>query len=220
MHWEDEYKKNKKLWGEGPSELAQAAVDYIRKSGRGDDSLSVLDVGCGYGRDAFYYSANLDCSILGIDLSEKAIEIASNAAAEKHIERIGFRCRDFAHLEESEYDAVCASNLYQLLMPKERESLRRTVMRTLKPGGLFFLSTLSLTDPEHHGKGTPIPEEPNSFSFEHRIYLHFCKRKELAEDFSFLDIKELYEQEYHEPRATGEAHHHVSWILIGRRINH
>jgi len=84
----------------------------------------------------------------------------------------------------------------------------------LKPNGLLFLSTLSTRDPEHSEKGTPISGEINSFV--DNVYLHLCERSELEEDFSFLKIEELYEHEYFEPRATGETHHHISWILVSR----
>jgi len=39
----------------------------------------------------------------------------------------------------------------------------------------------------------------------------------LIEDFSFLKILRLYEWEFFGPRATGETHHHKSWILIGSK---
>jgi hypothetical protein len=106
--------------------------------------------------------------------------------------------------------------LYQLLRDSERKGLRKAVMGALKPNGLLFLSTLSVRDPEHYGKGTPVPEEANSF--EDRIYLHFCTREELVGNFAFLNVQELYEHKYHEPHATGEIHHHISWILIGKHM--
>ncbi len=215
MHWDDEYGKNKRLWGENPSEPARAAVAFMKNHGAKDGPLSILDIGCGYGRDAFFYADNLDCEIMGIDLSKKAIEIASKTAIEERNETVRFRRCDFAEFEHGEYDMVSASNLYQLLRQNEREALRKAVMRLLKRGGLFFLSTLSMNDPEHHGKGAPVPGEPNSFSYQDKVYLHFCTEEELAADFAFLEIAELYEREYEEPRANGEVHHHISWILIG-----
>jgi len=44
-----------------------------------------------------------------------------------------------------------------------------------------------------------------------------CERSKLEEDFSSFKIKELSEHEYFEPRATGETHHHISWILVGEQ---
>jgi SAM-dependent methyltransferase len=213
MFWDNEYAANERLWGEGPSELAIAAVAYLKKHMPNDAIRAILDIGCGYGRDAFYLLDNLRCRILGIDISENAIAIASSTALEKQYKNVDFQCRDFRELDESKCDIVFLSNVYQLLERKEREELRRTVLRKLRRNGLLFVSTLSVNDPEHWGKGNPVPKESNSF--HEQVYLHLCTREELLEDFSFLSIKDLYEHEYDEPRATGEVHHHISWMLIG-----
>jgi SAM-dependent methyltransferase len=217
MFWDNEYKSNERVWGGGPSELAIAVVKYLQKNSLNNTILSILDIGSGYGRDAFYFLDNLRCRIFGIDISEKAIDIASNVVLKAQKEDVKFQCCNFTKLKEGKYDIVFVSNLYQLLKKNERKELRETVVRTLKPNGLLFLSTLSVRDPEHYGKGTSVPEESNSF--HERLYLHFCTREELIEDFAFLNIKELYEHEYYEPRATGEIHHHISWILVGEHVD-
>ncbi|MBU3966542.1 MAG: class I SAM-dependent methyltransferase [Euryarchaeota archaeon] len=216
MSWDNEYKNFGNVWGERPSELAITAVKYLQKNRSNNMILSILDIGCGYGRDAFYFLDNIRCRILGIDISEKAIDIATNAAFKAQKEDVKIQCCNFTKLKEGKYDIVFISNLYQLLKKNEREELRKTVMRTLKPNGLLFLGTLSERDPEHYGKGTPVPGESNSF--QEKVYLHFCTKKELVEDFTFLNIKELYKHEYCEPRVTGEIHHHISWILIGEYV--
>ena len=216
MFWDKEYKSNERVWGEGPSELAIAVVRYLQKCKSSREILSILDIGCGYGRDAFYFLNNLRCGVLGIDSSRKAIDIASNTILKGQEKAVKFRCCNFIELEEDSYDIVFISNLYHLLKKDERKGLRKAVMRMLKPDGLLFLSTLSVKDPEHYGKGIPVPEESNSF--QDRTYIHLCTREELCEDFAFLNIKELYEYEYYEPRATGEIHHHILWILVGERV--
>lgn len=213
MSWNKEYEDLGNVWGERPSKLAIAAFKFLQKNGLNNMILSILDIGCGYGRDAFYFLANFRCRILGIDISEKAIDIASNSVLEAQKEDVKFKCCNFTELEAGECDIVFISNLYQLLRDKERKELRETVMRTLKPNGLLFLSTLSVRDPEHYGKGIQVSGESNSF--QDKVYLHFCAGEELTEDFAFLNIKALYEHEYYEPRAANEVHHHISWILIG-----
>lgn len=50
--------------------------------------------------------------------------------------------------------------------------------------------------------GTPVFEDP--YSFEKGIYRHIFFLHELAKEFSFLDIKYLYEHEYHEPLVKGD----------------
>jgi hypothetical protein len=140
--------------------------------------------------------------------------MANEFISREHSENVRFQCCNFTQLGINRYDILFISNLYQLLRPKERIMLQETVKRTMQPGGLMFLSTLSKNDPEHYGKGITVRDEVNSFIDEK--YLHFCQKAELEQDFSFLAIKELQEHEYYEPRATGETHHHISWLMVGR----
>ncbi len=213
MSWNKDYEKSGRIWGENPGELAKAAVRYLKKNKSPSESLNLLDIGCGYGRDAFYLSNNLKCNILGIDVSEKAIEIAMNTVIKTKKHNLVFQSIDFASLGGDKYDIVFASNVYQILHPHEREAFRVAAKKALRPEGLLFLATLSTKDPEHYNKGVQVAGEENSFKDEK--YLHFCTGEELMKDFGFLGIKELYEQRYTEPRSNGTIHHHVSWILIG-----
>jgi len=215
MYWDSQYENNERLWGETPSILALAAGEHFQKHGLAGKMQNVLDIGCGYGRHTLYLAELTGCTVLGVDISEKAIALAKKNRREDF--RIKFLCCGFIELAENkEYDVVFLSNFYQLLKKEERSELRRIIVKVLKPNGLLFLSTLSTRDPEHSGKGTPVPGEINSFV--DNVYLHLCEQSELEEDFGFFRIKELYEHEYFEPRATGETHHHISWILVGEQL--
>lgn len=215
MNWDNNYKSNERVWGEGPSELALAAVGHLqnRRSNNELVRLSIVDIGCGYGRDALYFSEHLHCSVLGIDRSEEAISMARATCREMSKEGVQFRCCNFTELGRSRYDVVFVANLYHLLRPAEREALVKKIKEVLTSGGLLFLNALSTNDPEEYGKGIPVHNEPHSFQKEK--YLHFCTREELEDYFNFITIKELYEHTYNEPHVAAETHHHISWILIG-----
>ncbi len=216
MGWDKEFAGGNRLWGETPSVLGVFVSSFWSTcppaSGK---PLEVLDIGCGYGRDAVYLSRKLPVVILGIDSSQNAIDIAKKTALTERCENIQFRQLDFRRISGEQYDVVFVSNLYQILKPLEREELRKTISRALRAGGTLFLSTLSVSDPEHKGQGAPIPGEENSIDIGK--YLHLCTREEMIHDFSFLDIRELEEHEYDEPRSTGKPHHHISWILRAKR---
>jgi len=218
MSWDNDYRSYRHVWGDKPSELASFAVDYLQQSRLDMKEISIIDIGCGYGRDTLYLSQRINCKILGIDSSKEAIEMATHNLLDNATRNIRFRRCSFTRLGRSrnKYEVVFISNLYHLLKLQQRIKLQETVKRIIQPGGMLFLTTLSVTDPEHYGKGTPIKGEVNSYL--DGKYLHFCTREELERDFSYLIIKELFEHEYHEPRATGEIHHHVSWLLVGEYI--
>lgn len=212
MYWDRQYREKRHLWGSEPNELAKIASRYFGEH-MPNQQLNILDVGCGYGRDAIFLSGNHNFIVRGIDVSSEALAIASEAVPESQKKRVKFWQSDFRELDERRYDVVFSSNLYQLLREHERREFVKAVLRSLKPSGLLFLSTLSASDPEHRGKGIRIADEPNSF--QDVVYLHLCTRDELQSDFVALDIRKLFEHEFQEPRANGETHHHISWILIG-----
>ncbi len=211
--WDKEYESKLRIWGDRPGELAVIAVKYLLDHRLNDRILSILDIGCGYGRDCLYLAKHLNCCVLGIDTSQKALEILANSIA--CTKAIQFRCCDFMDMNPGKYDMVFVSNLYQILQRTQREELRKKIADLLKPQGLLFLNNLSTNDPEEYGKGEPCPDEPHSFKSDK--YLHFCTKEELEEDFQFLSIEELYEHRYDEPRVQRETHHHISWILIAQR---
>jgi cyclopropane fatty-acyl-phospholipid synthase-like methyltransferase len=216
MVWDKTYTNEKKVWGEKPSELAHFAVSSLKQSSRfhGKSDLFILDLGCGYGRDAVYLANHLPCHILGLDNSEKAISMAGDFISEKLKKRIELLCYDFTHVSDK-YDVILASNLYQILNKETRLKLIETVKRCLKTDGVFFISTLSVRDPQHSSEsGTPVGDEPNTFISDRGIGIHLATRGELENAFDFLNISALFEREYDEPRST-ENHHHISWMMMG-----
>jgi cyclopropane fatty-acyl-phospholipid synthase-like methyltransferase len=152
MSWDTEYSKYRQIWGERPSELAlEAAKKLVRHKGR---PFRVLDIGCGYGRDTIYMVKSLGFRILGIDLSEKAIEFAQENAIKALTRNAEFKVIDFRDLD-SYFDIILVSNLYHLLTPGDRLDLATHVICLLVPGGKLFLNAISVNDKEHFGVGTP-----------------------------------------------------------------
>ena len=213
MTWDNTYRTNQRVWGDKPSELATFAYNYLQGLKSSGKAIEVLDLGCGYGRDAIYLASNINCHVLGIDSSSEAIEMATKALADDLKSRVRFQCCDFRQMTEGKFEIIFVSNFYQLLKMEERNAFRNLIKKMLKPGGMLFLSSFSTGDPEHFGKGERIEKEANSFHDQR--FLHFCTREELETDFSFLTIKKLFEHEYDEPRSNGEVHHHILWLLRG-----
>lgn len=208
----DEAKGDEYLWLEFPSELGIAAIEYLQTRRVTYEKCHVLDIGCGNGRDAFYFAKKLNCTVLGIDISQEAVDIAQKAAREKDVEDVKFQCRSYTDLKVGKYDVLLCASVYHFLNQETRQEFREVVKRSLKPDGFMFLSTLSVSDQEYYGKGTPVSDEPNSFRDE--IYVHFSTKQELAKDFAFLDIKELYEHDDYDPRIKGPVNY-IPWILVG-----
>jgi 2-polyprenyl-3-methyl-5-hydroxy-6-metoxy-1,4-benzoquinol methylase len=222
-YWEKRYAEDGRLWGDGPSELARLAVARLRPAiaampGPDAPPLSLIDVGCGYGRDSRYLAAELCCRVLGLDPSPAAVA-AARKARRPGLE-VEYLAGDAASLADhpaqaGRFDVVFACNVYHLLSPDGRREFAAAVAALVRPGGLLFLSTLSPRDPQHYAVGEPVLGEERSW-VEH-IYLHFCTAAELATDFASFTVLDLEERSYDEHNANGVVHRHASWLLEGRR---
>ncbi|TFG69632.1 MAG: class I SAM-dependent methyltransferase [Methanomassiliicoccus sp.] len=212
MSWDSEYVLNRRPWGNNPSELALIAAAHLRELPLLAKKPRIIDIGCGYGRDTFYLSDQLGLPVLGIDNSETAIGAAMSATS-KGRTNVSFTCQDFRDIKDEFFGVCFASNLYHLLNHSDRKEFQRKIQSLMGDGSLLFLNALSVNDREEYGKGAPVPGDVNSFVGDK--YLHFFTRRELLDDFWFLDVRELYEHSYDEPHENGPTHHHMSWILIG-----
>ncbi len=212
MNWDEKYRIRNRIWGDEPSELAAIAVEYLQGRGLDPDSASVVDLGCGYGRDVEYVRRRLGCRALGIDSSLTAIEMARETAGDGG--GVDYVCCDFGETSDVRHDAVLASNLYHLLGAEDRKRLSRAVYDLLKPGGTLFLSALSERDPHHFGEGG---DRAQSSGGANRPDVTVSTEAELRQVFDLLEISDLYEHEYREPHAAGKEHHHISWVLVAER---
>jgi SAM-dependent methyltransferase len=214
-HWDARYGSEGKLWGDGPSELARLAVARLRPYATPE--LSVLDVGCGYGRDTRYLASELGCRVLGVDPSPAAVTAARRQRSATL--DVDFVASDLVELaagleDGARFDVVFACNVYHLLGPIGRREFAAALGAVARPGGLLFLSTLSPRDPQHYAVGRQVLGEERSWV--DKVYLHFCSAPELETELADFQLLDVDERSYEE-RNPGGVHHHTSWFVEGRR---
>jgi SAM-dependent methyltransferase len=121
-------------------------------TGRPDESLAgwfgerrlgpgrVLELGCGYGRNAIYL-AGQGCGVDAVDFSGHAIERAREQAAAAGA-AVTFHCRSIFGMPvtEGSYDLVYDSGCFHHIAPHRRQDYVRLVRRALRPGGSFGLT--------------------------------------------------------------------------------
>jgi 27-O-demethylrifamycin SV methyltransferase len=100
---------------------------------------SVLDVGCGTGRQACDLAADHDAFVLGITTSSTGVEAATELAASRGLERVTFEQRDGTDngLEDGRFDVVWALESSHLM--RDRPALLGECVRVLAPGGRLVL---------------------------------------------------------------------------------
>jgi ubiquinone/menaquinone biosynthesis C-methylase UbiE len=125
----------KVLGGRKHGEFRQHVVELAGL--RGDERL--LDAGCGTGLMALRVAARYpDCTVHGVDLSPRMIDIARKDAAKRGL-TVDFRAGSITDLPypEASFDVVVTNIMYHHLDLAEKRQAVAEIARVLKPGGRY-----------------------------------------------------------------------------------
>lgn len=121
----------------------------------------ILDVGCGTGENALFLAEN-GCSVVGVDIAHRAIGLAKEKVAKRHVSVDFFVC-DVLTLDscfrEGEFDTVIDSGLFHALSDEQRPIFAEQLYRVLKGGGAYFMMCFSDKQPGEWGPRRVSKEE-------------------------------------------------------------
>jgi cyclopropane-fatty-acyl-phospholipid synthase len=100
--------------------------------------MSVLDIGCGWGGFAKYAAVNFDVSVVGVTVSKKQAELATEICRGLPVE---IRLQDYRDVNEK-YDVIASIGMFEHVGYKNYRTYMRTVDSCLNEGGLFLLHTI------------------------------------------------------------------------------
>jgi SAM-dependent methyltransferase len=128
---------------------AQPAFDHLARAG--DLTGRVLDAGCGTGEHALM-AASLGHSAVGVDMSERAIELARTKAAERGLEA-RFVVADALRLVDlgQQFDTVLDCGLFHVFDDDERERYVDSLAEVVPPGGRYHMLCFSDRQPGDWG---------------------------------------------------------------------
>jgi MPBQ/MSBQ methyltransferase len=139
--------------------------------------LRLLDVGSGIGGPARYFAAEYSCSVMGIDLTEEFVRVATSLTHRTKLDRLAeFRQGSALQLPFAPATFDRAYMIHVGMNIADKAGIFREVRRVLKPAGLFTIYDIMRT-----GEGPiryPVPwaaSEETSFvgtSKEYRDALH------------------------------------------------
>ena len=191
-----------------PSSHRQAFVSHIqlRQHLNTDDPVSLLDVGCGHGRDARYFASE-GHSVLGVDYSKAMIEKAAREAMPRahmvNMQLLNMDVRSLGGvLVGRSLDGIWAhSSLYHL--PKsDVESVLRDLRSAIRVGGVMYLSLKA-------GKGEVAGEAGEVFHVDSRYVRSTTDGGEMA---NYADVRKLYS--YYTEGEVRELLERTGWDLI------
>lgn len=151
--WDKEYKTADHLrLSSDHSEDLEKFTRYVIRQKRGDIlgvGQSVLDVGCGNGRNLIFLAREFQMVGIGYDISNSAINQATEASRQF---TMSYTTRSIAgelDVPDSSQSLVLDMMTSHFLNTKERLFLRDEIYRVLMPGGFMFMKTF-LADEDLH----------------------------------------------------------------------
>lgn len=106
----------------------------------------LLEIGCGWGSLAVHAAQSYGVRVTGITLSERQLEWARNAARERGLaDRVSFELMDYRRVR-GEFDAVASIEMFEAVGHEYYAAFFSAVDRCLRPGGRFFLQTITVPD--------------------------------------------------------------------------
>ncbi|MFQ5645649.1 MAG: class I SAM-dependent methyltransferase [bacterium] len=209
--WNERYRRYELEWGLEPNKTCLVAAEIL------PPGAEILDLSCGYGRDSLYLSRR-GYQLTGLDLSQVAIERATDLAARENL-LINFIRADFGEWDAQgkSFDAVLVFNLLQMFDQPARQAFIDKMTALLKSGGLLILAAFSTEDPDY-GRGTMV--EDDTFKNEQGRLRHFYDRREMEEAFSALKIMRLEEFSLSEhDHGYRKPHEHREWLIVAQNFH-
>jgi len=162
--WEKVYSQK-----ENPFDVNEPNAWVVELEAQGKISGLVLDSGCGTGDNALYLAAK-GHTVLGIDISTKAVERAKEKAAEMGLEKAEFLQLNIFKLTgyDGKFGAVIDIGCFHSLHEYDRDREKYVIMlkKTCKAGAVIFLRAFSTANAKRKGyKGPQVSEEQIRASF-------------------------------------------------------
>ena len=165
-----------------PSRFAKFCKKYMKQK-----PGYLLDIGCGNGRDSYYFATDKDIFVVALDRS-------SNVDP-KDINNLVFIKDDFSNIYKLKKSGFIPNYVYSRfslhsISKKKQNKIIKEVYNILQKEGLFFIEVRSIKD-EKYGKGKQI--EKDAYFSDH--YRRFIRKQELELILTKNRFKIIYSKE-------------------------
>lgn len=188
--WFNDHKNDVLWWTEG----ADIFSSLLKNKGL------VLDVGCGAGTKAEYL-ANKGFNVVGVDFSEKMIELAKEVSPKGK-----FLVMDVGNLDDLDYifDGIFAQAILLHFPKKEVKSLLERWISKLKKGGYLYITTKERTP----GQEEEMIIEEKDYGYTYKRFFSFFTLEEIKSYLTELNMEICWEKKIPSGSNWGQ------WIQI------
>lgn len=175
---------------------------------------SVLDVGCGNGRNLIYLAQNFGVKGVGYDISTAAVAQATTASRDLSLSYTARSIAGPLDVPDNSQALVLDMMASHFLTESERRFLRDEIYRVLMPGGFLFIKTF-LADGDLHTRRLLLDHpSPEAGTYIHPVIgvpEHAYEEEELVEFLSekFI-IHKIYRSHKHVLRGKARKRRTVS----------
>ena len=137
-HWDEYYKKdNVPAY---PSPFAEYVANKL------SNQQTILEVGCGNGRDATFL-ASQGHLVTGLDRSSEAIELCKKLYSDDSLEFFFGTITDIAKINKKKYDLIYSRFVIHAMSLNEEIKTLNMSHKLLNKDGQFFIECRSINDP-------------------------------------------------------------------------
>lgn len=184
-YWDSFYAKNFKL--SEPSSFAIFCKENFLNDGK---QHSILEFGCGNGRDAFYFAQN-NFNVIAVDSSSEAI-LANNKSLkdsplDKNLQFVEDNIKNSIKANKGKYDVIYSRFTLHAVNKKLENKIISAAYNNLSSGGMFLLEFRTIND--------PLMEKGEAISKYERITSHY-RRFVQSSKFVKNCIKEGFQLKY------------------------
>lgn len=170
--YQEWYRTEDYYWGTKPSSLCLAILELLPPT----RPLTVLDIGCGEGKDAVFL-ARCGYRVSGFDLAESGIEKARRLADRAKVDVDFFRADVLDHRLETGFDILFSSGTLHYIKPELRGEIFANYKAHTNPGGLHAMNVFvekPFIPPAPEKETAYLWKSGELFSFYHDWYFARC----------------------------------------------
>jgi len=192
-YWNALYSKQN-YFGEGPTKLAKMAEKLFQD----DKSQKILEVGCGQGRDAIYFS-QLGFDVHAFDISANAIKSINSVKDRVNLNKLNVfehNVLDPLNLPKEYFDFVYSNLALQFFDLENLSKILKNISNVMKKNSSFLLSTKKEGD-KYHKTGKKI----NDNAFENKGIIRYF--------YSLDDLKSVLSEQFDIVEINSNRHENI-----------